>query len=42
MQRAVKEGFNPEEELKTLYSELADIDPLRRGFYKDAIKLDML
>ena len=42
MQRAVKEGFNPTAELQALYSELAEIDPLRRGFYQDALHLDML
>lgn len=42
MQRSVKQGSNPEEELKKLYAELADIDPLRQGFYKDAINLDLL
>ena len=42
MQRSINKSFDPEEELKALYFELAEIDPLRRGFYRDAIRLDML
>ena len=30
------------EELQKLYAELAEIDPLRRGFYRDAPNLKML
>ena len=41
MQRSVK-GSDPEEELKALYSELAEIDPLRKGFYRDALQLETL
>lgn len=37
-QRQVKD-FDPMPELRSLYSELADIDPLRKGFYQDAIDL---
>ena len=40
-QKKVK-GTDPTIELGQLYSELAEIDPLRKGFYKDAIHLDGL
>lgn len=41
LQRAVKD-FDPTQELEALYSELAEIDPLRKGFYRDALKLEAL
>lgn len=42
MQRSIKREFNPTKELQAIYSELAEIDPLRKGFYRDALHLDTL
>lgn len=42
MQRSIKQGFDPTKELEAVYSELAEIDPLRKGFYRDALHLDRL